>query len=92
MVKFHKISLDTKLLTSRDDFKDQTFFLSHIKQSSLKKTLFPIGGLLKSEVRKLASDNGLEHVSNRQDSTGICFIGRRNFQEFISEVCHQADA
>ncbi|EFX69171.1 hypothetical protein DAPPUDRAFT_202999 [Daphnia pulex] len=76
---------NTKLLTSRDDFKDQTFFLSHIKQSSLKKTLFPIGGLLKSEVRKLASDNGLEHVSNRQNSTGICFIGRRNFQEFISE-------
>ena len=77
---------DTKLLTSYDEFKDQTFFLSHIKQSSLKKTLFPIGDLLKSEVRKLASESGLKHVSNRQDSTGICFIGRRNFQEFISEV------
>jgi tRNA-specific 2-thiouridylase len=77
---------DVKLLTAHDSFKDQTFFLSHIKQSSLKKTLFPIGHLLKSQVRKLASDNDLSHVANRPGSTGICFIGRRNFQDFICEV------
>lgn len=76
---------NTKLLTAHDSFKDQTFFLSHIKQSSLRKTFFPIGHLLKSQVRKLASDNNLNHVANRPDSTGICFIGRRNFQDFICE-------
>lgn len=71
---------------AHDTFKDQTFFLSHIKQSSLQKTMFPIGDFSKSHVRQIASDAGLKHVANRPDSTGICFIGRRNFQSFISEV------
>lgn len=74
-----------KLLTSHDTFKDQTFFLSHVQQKALKKTIFPIGDFLKNQVRQMASEVGL-HVANRPDSTGICFIGKRNFQDFISEV------
>lgn len=72
---------------AKDTFKDQTFFLSHVKQEPLRQAVFPIGRLLKTEVRKIADEKGLNHVSNRPDSTGICFIGRRNFQEFIREVC-----
>lgn len=82
----HKIDEPTKLLTACDNFKDQTFFLSHIKQNALQKTMFPIGDFLKSQVRQIASEAGLKHVANRPDSTGICFIGRRNFQDFITEV------
>ena len=74
------------MLAACDTFKDQTFFLSHIKYSSLQKTMFPIGDFLKSQVRQMASDAGLNHVANRPDSTGICFVGKRNFQNFISEV------
>ena len=71
---------------AQDSFKDQTFFLSHVNQIALQRTLFPIGHLLKSQVRQLASDAGLDHVAKRPDSTGICFVGKRSFQSFISEV------
>jgi tRNA U34 2-thiouridine synthase MnmA/TrmU len=71
---------------AEDSHKDQTFFLCHIKQEALRKTLFPVGDLLKSRVRQIAREAGLDHVANRRDSTGICFIGKRQFQEFIDQV------
>ena len=50
---------------------------------ALSKALFPVGGLLKSEVRQIAREAGLP-VSEKKDSTGVCFIGERNFKQFLS--------
>lgn len=75
-----------KLFQAEDLSKDQTFFLSHVQQSSLQRTVFPIGDLLKTNVRQIANETGLDHVASRPDSTGICFIGKRRFQSFIDQV------
>ena len=75
-----------QLLQAEDSSKDQTFFLSHIQQSSLSRSVFPLGDLLKTDVRQIASEAGLDHVASRPDSTGICFIGKRRFQNFIDQV------
>ncbi|MBP9840909.1 MAG: tRNA 2-thiouridine(34) synthase MnmA [Simkaniaceae bacterium] len=72
----------THLLKGLDPNKDQSYFLYTIKSSILEKTLFPIGHLLKPEVRKLAEMHRIP-VFNKKDSTGICFIGNRNFREFM---------
>jgi len=74
-----------KLLKAEDEFKDQTFFLSHVRQNALRRTMFPLGDLLKTDVRQIANDAGLDHVAFRPDSTGICFIGKRHFQDFIDQ-------
>lgn len=71
------------LLKGTDPNKDQSYFLYTIPSTSLKKVLFPIGHLLKTEVRKIAKEFGLA-TSEKKDSTGICFIGKRNFKDFIS--------
>lgn len=76
------------LLQPADKHKDQTFFLSQVKQFSLRKCMFPIANLLKSEVRKIAKKEGLLNVAEKRDSTGICFIGKRRFQDFIAEVSY----
>jgi len=73
-----------RLLKGRDGSKDQSYFLHAISQRALSRTLFPIGGLLKSEVRELARDHGLENFA-KKDSTGICFIGEREFTSFLSK-------
>lgn len=65
-----------------DANKDQTYFLHAVTEEALKKTLFPIGHLEKSKVRKIAEENDLLTATKR-DSTGICFIGKRPFQEFL---------
>lgn len=70
------------LLRGADSNKDQTYFLCQISQSALSKTLFPIGHMEKSEVRKIANDLDLI-IANKKDSTGICFIGERNFRQFL---------
>lgn len=75
-----------RLLQPEDKFKDQTFFLSQVKQHSLRRCMFPIANLLKSRVREIAKKEGLINVANKRDSTGICFIGKRRFQDFIEEV------
>lgn len=62
--------------------KDQTYFLHQVPSSALRKTLFPLCRYQKSEVRQMAEDAGLENF-DRKDSTGICFIGERRFNEFI---------
>jgi tRNA-uridine 2-sulfurtransferase len=73
----------TQLLKAADSAKDQSYFLHAVGQPALARTLFPIGGLHKSEVRRLAHAAGLP-VYDKPDSTGICFIGERPFQEFLS--------
>ncbi len=70
------------LLRSVDTGKDQTYFLYTISQYALQRVLFPIGAMQKSEVRSLAKKHGL-HTASKKDSTGICFIGERNFRAFL---------
>ena len=73
---------DGKLLRAIDDNKDQTYFLSQLSNKQLSNVLFPIGDLPKPEVRKIAEEYGLI-TAKKKDSTGICFIGERNFKEFL---------
>lgn len=71
-----------RLLKAKDQNKDQTYFLNQLNQHQLKKILFPLGDMLKPEVRKIAEENGLV-TARKKDSTGICFIGERNFRQFL---------
>jgi len=71
-----------RLLRGRDPGKDQSYFLYAIGQEQLAFTLFPVGELLKPDVRTLARSADLP-VHDKKDSTGICFIGERNFREFL---------
>ncbi len=71
------------LYKAKDLNKDQTYFLSQISDDQLKSCIFPLGDLLKEEVRDIANKLDLETVKNKKDSTGICFIGERNFKEFL---------
>ena len=73
---------DHKLLRGVDCNKDQTYFLSQLSKEQLKNVLFPIGDLEKPEVRKIATEYGLI-TADKKDSTGICFIGERNFTNFL---------
>jgi tRNA-specific 2-thiouridylase len=70
------------LLRGQDTNKDQSYFLYTLKQDQLARSIFPIGELTKSEVRKLAEQNHLV-TYNKKDSTGICFIGERDFKTFL---------
>ncbi|XP_055843835.1 mitochondrial tRNA-specific 2-thiouridylase 1 [Episyrphus balteatus] len=79
---------EVRLLQAKDSFKDQTFFLSGIQQEALRKTMFPLGELTKSEVKDMAKKIGLRRVALKKESTGICFIGNRNFKNFIKEYIH----
>jgi len=72
------------LLRAADPDKDQTYFLYMLSQRALSKALFPVGNLFKREIRKIAAEAGLR-TSDKKDSTGICFIGERNFKKFLSE-------
>ncbi len=72
-----------KLLRGVDNNKDQTYFLSQVTPEQLKDVMFPIGHLYKSEVREIARKNHIP-VSDKKDSTGICFIGERNYQKFVA--------
>ena len=72
-----------RLLRARDGAKDQTYFLHALGQEALSATLFPLGDLPKREVRELAREAGLP-THDKKDSTGICFIGERDFRAFLS--------
>ncbi|XP_053170009.1 mitochondrial tRNA-specific 2-thiouridylase 1 [Scomber japonicus] len=74
-----------RLHKGADLFKDQTFFLSQISQDALRQTLFPLAGLTKDFVKKIAAEAGFHHVLKKKESMGICFIGERNFESFILE-------
>jgi tRNA-uridine 2-sulfurtransferase len=71
-----------QLLKADDGSKDQSYFLYRLNQAQLSKTLFPLGRYLKREVREMARKAGLANAE-KKDSTGICFIGERPFQEFL---------
>src|SRR5438132_2727349 len=71
------------LLKGLDPLKDQSYFLHRLNQAQLAKTLFPVGKLPKTEVRRIAAEIGLPNAK-KKDSTGICFIGERPFREFLA--------
>ena len=71
------------LCKSFDKNKDQTYFLSQINQEQVSFCLFPLGDIDKPEVRRIAHELNLQSVMDKKDSTGICFIGERNFREFL---------
>lgn len=74
---------EPSLIRARDHGKDQSYYLSSIPRASLSRTIFPIGGLLKPEVRQLAEHYKLP-TAQRPESMGICFIGeKRRFSDFI---------
>ncbi|MEG2858927.1 MAG: tRNA 2-thiouridine(34) synthase MnmA [Clostridia bacterium] len=70
------------LLRAADENKDQTYFLYMLTQAQLGYALFPVTDLTKAEIREIARKNGLP-VSEKKDSTGVCFIGERNFKQFL---------
>jgi len=72
-----------RLRRARDHSKDQTYFLHMLDQEQLGATLFPLGDLHKAAVRRMAGDAGIP-VAAKKDSTGICFIGERDFRAFLS--------
>lgn len=73
----------TYLAKAKDQNKCQTYFLNQVTSKQLENVLFPLGNLYKQEVRKIASDCGLV-TAQKKDSTGVCFIGERNFRKFLS--------
>jgi tRNA-specific 2-thiouridylase len=72
-----------ELLKGLDPAKDQSYFLHRLNQQQLSKTMFPVGELRKTEVRRIADEIGLPNAK-KKDSTGICFIGERPFREFLN--------
>jgi tRNA-specific 2-thiouridylase len=72
-----------RLLRGSDAAKDQSYFLHRLNQEQLARVMFPVGGLKKSEVRRIAREAGLPNHA-KKDSTGICFIGERPFREFLN--------
>ena len=78
-----------ELLKGLDPLKDQSYFLHRLTQAQLSKTLFPVGELPKTEVRRIAAEIGLPNAK-KKDSTGICFIGERPFREFLNRYLAHA--
>lgn len=77
---------DVLMLQALDANKDQTFFLCQVSQQSLRYCMFPLGEYLKNDVKKIAKEAGLTEIAEKKESMGICFVGKREFQHFISEV------
>lgn len=73
---------DGQLMRAKDDNKDQSYFLSQVSKKQLKNVLFPVGDMIKPDVRKIAEEYDLV-TAKKKDSTGICFIGERNFSNFL---------
>ena len=74
--------IDGKLYRGKDQNKDQSYFLAQVSKDNFKNVLFPLGDITKSKVREIASKYNLITAS-KKDSTGICFIGERNFKKFL---------
>ncbi|KAB3534860.1 tRNA 2-thiouridine(34) synthase MnmA [Alkaliphilus pronyensis] len=81
--RIKEVNGEHKLLRGLDNNKDQTYFLNALNQYQLSKAMFPIGDIQKSKVREIALQNNLA-TAKKKDSTGVCFIGERNFKEFLS--------
>ena len=88
-VRLNAATGDVELLKGLDPAKDQSYFLHRLNQAQLAKTLFPVGELYKTEVRRLADEIGLPNA-RKKDSTGICFIGERPFREFLNRYIAKA--
>ena len=73
-----------ELLRGADPNKDQSYFLYMLKNWQLKRAVFPVGGMTKADVRRIAAEKGLP-VSQKKDSTGVCFIGERKFKQFLAQ-------
>ncbi|RYL94732.1 tRNA 2-thiouridine(34) synthase MnmA [Sporolactobacillus sp. THM19-2] len=73
----------TYMLRALDQNKDQTYFLNQLSQKQIERVMFPLGDLQKPEVREIAREHHLA-TADKKDSTGICFIGERNFKQFLS--------
>lgn len=73
-----------KLLRAVDENKDQTYFLYRISEDAIKHTLFPVGGMKKPEVKKLAEEHGL-HNAYKKESMGVCFVGEVGMKDFLKE-------
>lgn len=82
--RIDQASGEARLISSADDWKDQTYFLFTLQRELLPKILFPVGGMTKPEVRAIAESRGLG-VAKKKDSTGICFIGKGGYSQFIEE-------
>ncbi len=78
------------LLRAKDENKDQTYFLNQVSEHQLRDVIFPLGNLTKPEVRDLAIKYDIP-VAKKKDSTGICFIGERNFRQFLSNYIPMKD-
>lgn len=88
-VRQNRASGRCELLKGLDPAKDQSYFLHRLNQAQLARTLFPLGALHKTEVRRIAREIALPNAG-KKDSTGICFIGERRFREFLGRYIHQA--
>ncbi|MCD6666434.1 MAG: tRNA 2-thiouridine(34) synthase MnmA [Hydrogenophaga sp.] len=82
-VRFNGTTGTHELLKGLDPLKDQSYFLHRLNQAQLSKTMFPVGELPKTEVRRIASEIKLPNAK-KKDSTGICFIGERPFRDFLN--------
>ncbi len=87
-VRFNAATGMHELLKGLDPSKDQSYFLHRLNQAQLARTLFPVGELHKTEVRRIAAEIGLPNAK-KKDSTGICFIGERPFREFLGRYLAQ---
>ncbi|QUH25943.1 tRNA 2-thiouridine(34) synthase MnmA [Serpentinicella alkaliphila] len=81
--RIDKVGEEYRLLRGVDSNKDQTYFLNTLGQYELSKAMFPIGDLPKKRVREIAEEQGFV-TAKKKDSTGICFIGERDFKDFLS--------
>jgi tRNA-specific 2-thiouridylase len=87
--RVRELNGEFQLLKGLDPSKDQSYFLHRLNQAQLSKTLFPVGELHKTEVRRIADEIGLPNAK-KKDSTGICFIGERPFREFLNRYIANA--
>ncbi|CAI5746814.1 unnamed protein product [Peronospora destructor] len=78
------------LFAAKDDTKDQSYFLSSVDRNAFSNVLFPVGSMCKTEVRRIAADEGL-CTATKKDSVGICFIGKRNFADFIHQYIQRQE-
>ena len=79
-----RLSSDIELMRGLDRGKDQTYFLAGLRREQLERVVFPIGDLQKTDVRRIAKEQGFTNAL-KKDSTGVCFIGERNFKQFLMQ-------
>ncbi|CAM3574262.1 tRNA 2-thiouridine(34) synthase MnmA [Erysipelothrix anatis] len=86
----YAVTKDGKMFRAEDQNKDQTYFLSRVKPEVLPRVMFPLGELNKEEVRKIALELDLP-VATKKDSTGICFIGEREYRDFLKNYLKDSE-